>query len=134
VTALHAVYDQPNQVLSWARGGLPYPILVRGGRATHVVSRGILLGAMEEVCFERVDFQLCPGDTVLFYTDGLESLLCEPASSACSGQLAKTAWYKSLGHEPVGELLAQVAERRGRIRPGDRFLDDITIVALEVTD
>ncbi len=49
VAGLHSVYDTTTRHIVWARGGAPYPILIRQGQfARQVRSAGGLIGAFEE--------------------------------------------------------------------------------------
>ncbi len=81
VGAVYAVFDEMSRELTWARGGLPYPILVRDGCARQVSSTGPALGAVEAASFELVRLILRPGDRVLFHTDGVDAVLCHSPSS-----------------------------------------------------
>ncbi|MCM6778242.1 SpoIIE family protein phosphatase [Nocardia sp. CDC159] len=71
-TAVCGLYNPQTRVLRWARAGHLPPILIRDGRArTLPLLDGIILGALAETTYEEAELQLEPGDTLLFYTDGL---------------------------------------------------------------
>ncbi|GIF05709.1 PP2C family protein-serine/threonine phosphatase [Actinoplanes siamensis] len=71
-TAVVGVYDPATRLLPWARAGHMAPMLGRQGRGVDLERPpGLLLGAESEADFPVVDVRLCPGDLVLFYTDGL---------------------------------------------------------------
>jgi hypothetical protein len=71
-TAVIGLYDPGTRLLPWARAGHMPPMLGRDGRGVDVPSPpGLLLGAESEAEFPVATTRLCPGDLVLFYTDGL---------------------------------------------------------------
>jgi serine phosphatase RsbU (regulator of sigma subunit) len=65
-------YSPRTRVLRWARAGHLPPVLVRGDAAAlQPLPDGMLLGVAVEAKYEQRCLQLCSGDTLLFYTDGL---------------------------------------------------------------
>jgi serine phosphatase RsbU (regulator of sigma subunit) len=131
ITAVHAIFDRATHRLRWARGGSPYPILVRPGETPRMLlSEGGLIGAFEQR-FEVVERVLEPGDTVLFYTDGLEALLVDRCPQR-PRSLLETDWARVLGEqgpEPALEMVRLVAESLDK---RDWHQDDITIIALRM--
>jgi serine phosphatase RsbU (regulator of sigma subunit) len=64
-------FDPATRTLTWAQAGHPPPVLVRGTAARPLdPPRGILLGAAQEA-YEGVRLDLCRGDLLLLYSDGL---------------------------------------------------------------
>src|SRR5439155_8212860 len=58
--------------VSMASGGHPPPMLVRpDGTVEEVPCHGLLLGVFEEAPLDDTFLTLAPGDTVVFYTDGV---------------------------------------------------------------
>ena len=134
LSACCAVYDRHDRTITWARGGLPYPILVRPGETPiEIRTRGELLGAFQEPHFELRREQLQPGDTMIFFSDGLEALLlCDAANRR--DRLDETAWFNSLGREPIEDHIADIRRRLAEI-PEDRGpRDDVTLLAISVED
>ncbi|MCY4416841.1 MAG: SpoIIE family protein phosphatase [Chloroflexi bacterium] len=73
VTLLYAVYDPASRVLTYANGGHTLPVLIHAD-GTHTVlpsTNGIALGVMDGADFEQASVTCSPGDTVVFYTDGV---------------------------------------------------------------
>jgi len=135
ITALYATYDEQSCVLRWARGGAPYPILVRrGGPARLTPSEGPILGVCSDARFEVVELQLDPGDTVVFHTDGLESFLLGDSREPGCCVLNGTAWFETLGEQPLRRQLRQLEAQLATLTPDDPRADDTTIVALHVHD
>ena len=76
-------YDPKTQLLRWARAGHLPPVLVRGHlAAVQPLPEGMLLGMELDTEYEQVTLQLMPGDTLLFYTDGLIERRAESISDA----------------------------------------------------
>lgn len=71
-TAIIALYDPATRTLRWARAGHPAPLLSRDGVADELDRPdGLLLGAADAAAYPVLAPVLCPGDVLLFYTDGL---------------------------------------------------------------
>ncbi|CAN5485525.1 hypothetical protein BH23ACT3_BH23ACT3_05800 [soil metagenome] len=52
-------------------GGHPLPQRLRGGRVERIGEHGTLVGVLPEVRVRPVTVDLCPGDVVVFSTDGV---------------------------------------------------------------
>jgi hypothetical protein len=71
-TVICGQYNPARRELRWARAGHLPPVLVRGGAAaTLPLPEGMLLGVDPAADYAEVALALQPGDTLLFYTDGL---------------------------------------------------------------
>lgn len=82
-TAAVALYDPHTRRLEFASAGHPPLALVRAGRAAFINgTTGLPLGVEEESAFSCESVVLEPGDTLVFYTDGL----IETTRDLCSGQ------------------------------------------------
>ena len=134
VTALYATYSEDTRRLCWARGGAPYPILVRDGLPPQQVrSDGTLLGVLEEPDFQRVELALQPSDVVVFHTDGLDALLLERTRPNGYDDITETPWFKSLRRQTIANHLAEVRDRLQTPPPADWPVDDLTVLALEIS-
>jgi serine phosphatase RsbU (regulator of sigma subunit) len=64
-------FDPATRRLTWAQAGHPPPVLVRGGAARPLdPPHGILLGAAQEE-YQDARLDMCPGDLLMLYSDGL---------------------------------------------------------------
>ncbi|MER6997920.1 SpoIIE family protein phosphatase [Streptomyces sp. NPDC000410] len=71
-TAVCALFDPADRTLRWASAGHLPLLLLRDGRARLLDAPGnILLGAVPGAEYEETLTPLAPGDTLMFYTDGL---------------------------------------------------------------
>lgn len=131
VTALHAVFDQPTGCIRWARGGCPYPILVRPGEPARTLpSDGGLIGAFDQP-FEVVSRQLLPGDTLVFYTDGLDALLLRRDENA-PRTILDTQWARTLEREGIDAAIQAIRQAADACGDADWYRDDITLIALRM--
>jgi len=73
VTVLYSMYDPASGILTYSSGGHDAPLLVRSdGTATLLpLTGGVALGIAPDQGFSSREVQLDPGDTVVFYTDGI---------------------------------------------------------------
>ncbi len=73
VTLLYAVYNPATRILTYANGGHNLPVLIHADGSHTVLpsTNGIALGVMGGAEFEQATVECAPGDTVVFYTDGV---------------------------------------------------------------
>ena len=73
MTACCATFDAARHELSYANAGHPPAILLRSNepRCTTIDADGMPLGVSSEPRYGEVKLQLCGGDIVVFYTDGI---------------------------------------------------------------
>ena len=73
VTALYAVYDPAKGELAYANGGHNSPLIIHadGSSTLLPMTGGIALAVMPDIQYQWNTVTLSPGDTVIFYTDGV---------------------------------------------------------------
>jgi serine phosphatase RsbU (regulator of sigma subunit) len=71
VTCFYGVLDPKSGSLTYANAGHDLPYLRRGGDAEELRARGMPLGLMPGMSYEEKETILAPGDSTLFYSDGL---------------------------------------------------------------
>ena len=124
-----AVVDHRSHRVSWARGGTPYPLLLRQGQAAaELRSAGTVLGAIDEPELQRCSVTLEPGDSVIFHSDGLDALLRGDAPLPLDS-IAHTRWFRSLDAERLEEALSDIERLCGNRRGG--LDDDLCVVAIQ---
>ena len=130
VTAVYAVLDQETGELTYANAGHNPPLWVRKDSVERLTRTGVALGASEESNFTERVIQIQPGESVLFYTDGLteafniegdmfgeERLLRtigwqETASADDMLNTVETALDEFAGDAPPSDDLTMLAVRR----------------------
>jgi serine phosphatase RsbU (regulator of sigma subunit) len=98
-TAICARFDSVSRSLNWARAGHMPPILIRDGHARLLdAPSDLLLGADPSEAYAESAAALMPGDTVLFYTDGLVERRREPIDLCIASLLrAASGCYADIG-------------------------------------
>ena len=73
VTLLYAVYDPSSRELTYANGGHNSPLVVHpdGTSALLPLTDGIALGTAPDLSYKQNTVTLSPGNSVIFYTDGV---------------------------------------------------------------
>ncbi|MGH9778448.1 MAG: PP2C family protein-serine/threonine phosphatase, partial [Candidatus Acidiferrales bacterium] len=131
----YVVLDPVKRRLAWANAGLPYPLLCRHGKAKRLKLDGLPIGLFPEAKYAERELGLEPGDSVLFYTDGLtdslehrgvrdgEALVRRLLESARGGSVAQIA------DRLLAQLVAPDSPRRRRLEP---LHDDASFLLLKI--
>ena len=131
MTAAVARIDLENGELDYATAGHPAQLLLRADGGTEDLrTRNRLLG-MDDDIFDRVEpskrVLLQPGDSVIFFTDGLYEVL-EGGDGQVLGEEGLRQRITDLGElSPqllIGEVLQELADFQGR----SEFEDDVTLM------
>ena len=79
VTLLYAIYDTNTGTLTYANGGhtAPYVRRADGSVIPLAFTGGVAMGVMEDLEYSQDSFQVAPGDTVFFYSDGVSEAMNE---------------------------------------------------------
>ena len=124
VTLFYAFLDPETGALTYVNAGHNPPLLRRGdGQAgpdevVELERTGMALGVMADATFEQRTVQFCPGDLVLFYTDGITEALDEREEDF------------GVQRAPVADVVEAI-ERALEVHVGDLSpFDDITMVAV----
>jgi serine phosphatase RsbU (regulator of sigma subunit)/anti-sigma regulatory factor (Ser/Thr protein kinase) len=71
VTCLYAILDSATGRLHYANAGHDLPYAWSGAGATELRARGMPLGLMSGMTYEEKEKMIAPGESILFYSDGL---------------------------------------------------------------
>ncbi len=132
VTFICAVYDPTNGKVTIANGGHCRPVLLRAGEspAWAVKKLGTALGFDEGLTFERTELTLGPGDSLVFYTDGVSEAF-NPADE-CYGDDRLIADTADLSGQSATVLTAELIKKVHAYANGAPQSDDIAIMTLKV--
>src|SRR3712207_2852484 len=129
VTCLYAILDPATGRLRFANAGHDLPYQRRGDEVRELRATGMPLGLLPDMHYEEAEATLDPGDTVLFYSDGLveahdpgRAMFGFPRLRALVGA------YRDGDKELVDTLLTALAGFTGA---GWEQEDDITLVTLQ---
>jgi len=131
LTAVCALLDirESGATLALARGGHPVPLILRGdGSVDQPELAGPLIGAFQAPKFQEVTFTLGPGDTILFYTDGLLEAHA-PKRVVDTRELANL--FAAGPRHDVEQILTSLLKGTGAAAADCR--DDIALVAAQLT-
>jgi len=125
VTMVMAVYDPGTGALTWANAGHPPPVLRTADGRVRLLDQpgGLLLGVLEDEAYGCAQVGLAPGDTVLWYTDGLvdqRTLDPSAATRTLTGVVAATGGTG-------GELLTAIG---AQMLDGGDHEDDVCLLVL----
>jgi phosphoserine phosphatase RsbU/P len=127
---LYANFDPSCRLMTFANAGLPYPLLASRDRCRELGKGGIPSGMFDGVDYEEYSFDLAPGDSVLFATDGVHELRNE-RGEFLSPQTLGNLWLDCNGkaaEESLDALFTGLREFSGCAGQHD----DITAVVLHV--
>ncbi len=129
VTCFYAVLEPATGRLTYANAGHPLPFRRRDGGLDELRATGMPLGLMSGARYEEREIRLTPGESVLFYSDGLveahdrqNEMLGLPRLRQC------VAAYPKDGMPLIDYLIAEFARFTGADWEPE---DDVTLVTLE---
>jgi phosphoserine phosphatase RsbU/P len=130
VTCCYCLLNVRTKQMAFARGGHPYPILLRDGEAPKQLEvRGSLLGVFDNAEFDQQVVQLQSGDKVLLYSDGAESII-GALDDQTTFQFSRE--FLELKDASITEVVDGLTEisRNNILEPSE--VDDFTLVGLQI--
>jgi phosphoserine phosphatase RsbU/P len=129
ISCFYGLLDVRTRVLRFTNAGHNAPLLVRrDGETVRLSAGGRVLGAFTDSIYKQDEVQLCPGDRLLLFTDGISEV--------------RNAAGEEFGEERLLELLAGERQHSAvKLRSivmdrvssfcGDQFEDDAALMILE---
>ncbi|UCF33404.1 MAG: SpoIIE family protein phosphatase [Phycisphaerales bacterium] len=132
VTAWYGLLDTETLILHHARGGHPYPILLDNDNgSTELRSQGGLLGLHHGEDYPTQTTQLSPGNKLLVFSDGVETVFQHDGREALDVTAYRAA-FESVSHLSIEEMLLKIEaaldQEAGSLSPRD----DITVLGLQI--
>ena len=117
--------------LTLASGGHPLPLLIGAdGTASYPpIPGGPFIGVLDDAVYPATELRLEPGDTLLFYTDGLTEARTG-SGRARYGDQALRAFAASIAPATASETVREITALLARF--GDGLDDDVAVLALGV--
>ena len=128
VTCLYAVLDPATGRLQYANAGHDMPYLRRRSGVEELRARGMPLGLLPGMQYEEKEVMLAPGDTVLFYSDGLVEAHNSERAMFSFQRLSGLVNDHPGGGDLIRHLLAELDSFTG---PGWEQEDDVTMLTLQ---
>lgn len=140
VAASYASLDIRSRRLVWANAGQIYPFLLHSLRPAgeeypkylETVGAALPLGMIASVEYSNHSLELRPGDTVLFYTDGVVEAMNPARDLYGFERLEALTRELSPSLSPQALIEAVLADVRAFAGPAEQH-DDITLVAVRVS-
>lgn len=136
-TACYGVLNHKTLDLTFARGGHPFPFVLReNGDVEQLQPDGGLLGVFEEEQFEESITRLNPGDRLLFYSDGFELAFREKGE--CPNDKRKlvseryTHEFRDLARGPLDDAMRRLTSKIDQGAGSLNQADDLTAIVVGV--
>ncbi len=126
-----AVVDLASGMMEFASGGHP-PAQVfnrEDGKVTGLTIRGALLGLSEHSDYATAQYQLRPGDVVVWYSDGLTEAVNAEGKQYSLKRLQNA--LRQYGYLPPTQLRDAIVTEVQEFMAGTAQADDVTIVVAE---
>lgn len=129
-TALYGMIDLETLQVTFARGGHPNPIVLRGAGALNVPEAdGCLLGINAGEQFPDASVQLELGDRLFIYSDGIEIAFADDMQNNTGQWRNELERRRDMSTEQLLRDFANCLDREsGSLRPRD----DLTLIVLDV--
>jgi sigma-B regulation protein RsbU (phosphoserine phosphatase) len=130
VALTYSTWDDENLVLETCNSGLPEPFLCRNGSVQNIKIHGLPLGLFPEAEYESVRIQCEPGDTLVFYTDGIIDAVDPEGKDFGVERLGQV--ILSTCNLAAREIVDRVVHEASAHCRCETNFDDQTVVALRV--
>lgn len=131
VTVFYGVLDTRSGAFEYSNGGhnVPYLLTTNGSAKQLENIGGIMIGAIKDVPYESNVVMIKPGESLLFYTDGVTEAFNKDREEFHEARLEKILVGKNT--LTVNELVEHVFEGVQTYANGVEQFDDITCLALK---
>jgi phosphoserine phosphatase RsbU/P len=119
----YAVFDPRSRQLQIASAGMPPPLYLSACGCTALDISGVPSGLLAGTNYEMLTIELNPGDSVLFYTDGLMDA-CDPEDVPFGGERLEDFCTRQR-HEPPAEILGSIFAAVANFVRGREQYDDM---------
>ncbi|HWQ83380.1 MAG TPA: PP2C family protein-serine/threonine phosphatase [Anaerolineales bacterium] len=128
VTCLYAILDVNTGVITYANAGHNLPVGCHAGQIRELRATGMPLGLLENMEYDEFTATIQPGESLLFYSDGLVEAHNPGGEMFGFGRLhSKMASFDHVGETLVDYLLADLESFTGE---GWEQEDDVTLLTL----
>jgi serine phosphatase RsbU (regulator of sigma subunit) len=139
-TFFYAQFDTQHRKLRYVNAGHNAPYLLRAGRTSPADSAspeieqlsvgGTVVGMFPEMGYEEATVELCPGDVLLAFTDGVPE--AHNPENEEFGEERLQQLLRETAHLPADEISARIsAEMKNWIRDAEQY-DDLTFIVMKV--
>ena len=129
-TLLVALWEPRPRRLMLCNAGAEPPLIYRAGEIIKPKAEGVPIGLLEDRQYEEIEFQTEIGDTILFYSDGIEDQL--NAKEDSYSRLRVVHLLKKHGTESPKKIAKKIFDDLDVYRDGTPITDDQSVVVMRV--
>lgn len=130
VTVFYGVWDPATERFTYANAGHNPPLLLQPNGTFHpLTGNGVALGVLPEIHMKSQSLRLKPGETIIFYTDGVTEALNEDFDEFGLErlQVAAHAAARQPPHEIVKHITDSIRDHTGQTPQ----FDDMTLIIVK---
>jgi len=128
VTLFYGVLDASSRILQYTNAGHLRPILFGSdGSVKHIENGGALLGVFPDWKYENSTVELCPGDMLMLFTDGITEAMGPSGEEFGEERLIQVA--RNTGEQSVEDLKTQLLGSAQEFC-NFRMRDDATLILI----
>lgn len=131
VTMVYAVWDDEDQTLEISNAGAVQPLICRNGEVETIHAEGFPLGLFPKVSYEQFTLSLRPGDSVVFFSDGLAD--AQNPDGEMFGTERLSTLVENNTHLTAHELADRIMDAISTFQAGAEHFDDETLIVLRVS-
>jgi sigma-B regulation protein RsbU (phosphoserine phosphatase) len=129
-TLLVALWLPGERKLRLANAGAAPPLVYRRGEILKPEIEGVPIGLLEDREYEEIDLVVEPGDSILFFSDGVEDQLNEKGEHFSRSRIVRL--LKRVGGESPQAIVDAIFAEQDTFREATSITDDQTVVVLRV--
>jgi sigma-B regulation protein RsbU (phosphoserine phosphatase) len=130
VVMLYSVWNDDNRTLQIANAGASQPLICRSGEVETIKAEGFPLGLFPNVEYEEFSIATQPGDSIIFFSDGITDAQND-AAELFGDERLKVIFQKN--HQKSASKIADaILAEVGKFQNGHERFDDETVVVLKV--
>ena len=130
VTMVFAVWNDEKQTLQIANAGAVQPLFCRGRQVETVQAEGFPLGMFKDVRYEEFTLSFRPGDSIIFFSDGIVDAVNEQEDMFGTERLM--ALVNSHQNDSAEEIVEAIYQDLSQFQGGVERFDDETVIVLKV--
>jgi phosphoserine phosphatase RsbU/P len=132
VTMVYAVWNDEDQTLEISNAGAVQPLICRNGEVETIHAEGFPLGLFPDVSYEQFTLSTRPGDSVIFFSDGLAD--AQNPAGEMFGTEQLTELVQQHASLSAGELADVIMAAISEFQNGAEHFDDETLIVLRVRE
>ena len=132
VTSLIAILDMQTMKLQYTNAGHNYPLIQHEDGSCDYIKEvhGLFLAGMDFTRYRQRELQMCPGDRLLFFTDGVTEAHDKNGMLYGEDRLAEVV--KNTREESGEGVIAYILDDINSFARNEAQFDDITMLVLTI--